>query len=210
MPAPKVVARGAAAAATRKANDSILNVLQPLSKFSADYQRLAAAALEAQTNGYAPYSNYLVGAALLHMDGSITPGCNWENCIYQGSCAERCAILAANAAGKRRATAVAVFGASALPQVKAKPDALVTPCGLCRQMLTEVSHLSCVDLDVLLVAANRTDGKVVKLSSLLPSSFGPTDIGVDLTAWGRDRSLPEPRNVVNTKKKSMKRSRDEQ
>jgi cytidine deaminase len=181
MPSKKI--SNAAAAAGLNA----LGVLQPLAKFSAEYQSLAAAALAVQKNGYAPYSNFLVGAALLHLDGSITAGCNWENCIYQGSCAERCAIISANAQGKRRAAAVAVYGASILPHVKASPQSLVTPCGLCRQMLTEVAQLSGVDLDVLLIAGNRKDGKLVKLSSLLPGSFGPANIGVDLKAWGMDK-----------------------
>lgn len=77
-------------------------------------------------------------------------------------------------------------------------DLLVTPCGLCRQMLKEVSELSVVDLDVLLIAANRTHAKLMKLSELLPEGFGPADIGVDLKVWGKDRT-----SVVG-----KKRSRD--
>ena len=188
-------AKKVAVAAVQKKN--VYNVLQPLTKFSQDYQRLAAATLSVQENGYAPYSNFLVGAALLHRDGSITEGCNWENCIYQGSCAERCAIISANAKGKRTATAVAVCGGSKLPHVKAPADAVVTPCGLCRQMLNEVAQLSQLDLDVLLIACGRKDAKLVKLSSLLPESFGPGDIGIDVKAWGKD------------KKPNAKRARDE-
>ena len=181
MPAKKAAA--AASSIARNAFDT----LQPLTKFTSDFQRLAAATLAVRENGYAPYSNFLVGSALLHRDGSITAGCNWENCIYQGSCAERCAIISANAKGKRLSSAVAVYGASTLLHVQPIAHALCPPCGLCRQMLNEVAQLSQCDLDVLLIAGDKTSGKLVKLSSLLPSSFGPTDIGVDLKAWGKDR-----------------------
>lgn len=182
----------------KAAAKNVFGKLLPLASFTVEYQSIANAALDVQQNAYAPYSNFLVGAALLHTDESITAGCNWENCIYQGTCAERCAIVSANAKGKRISTAVAVCGGSNNEAVKAPPTSLVTPCGLCRQMLKEVSELSVVDLDVLLIAANRTHAKLMKLSELLPEGFGPADIGVDLKVWGKDRT-----SVVG-----KKRSRD--
>lgn len=160
----------------------------PLTQYPRAIQLLAQEAVRISGSAYAPYSFFGVGAALLHEDESITAGCNYENCVYQGSCAERCAIISANAKGKRRATAVAVYGRSMRPDAP-PPSAtsVCPPCGICRQFLYEVAQLSEVDMDVVLVTANGEQAKVVKLSSLLPDAFGPKDLGLDLSAWGVDK-----------------------
>ena len=157
--------------------------LVPLSALPANLRKISEASVAAATNSYCPYSGFGVGAALLHPDGEITVGCNWENCVYQGVCAERSAIVAANAVGRRQVTAVAVWGAPQDKKAKVPPDTLVTPCGICRQMLNEVGTLSQVDLDIVLVNNAGTKAKVVKLSTLLPADFGPKDIGFDLSKW---------------------------
>lgn len=158
------------------------NVLLPLTKFPAAVQAVAKAAVEAHTHAYQPYSNFSVGAALLHMDDSFTKGCNYENCTFQSCCAERCAIVSANMQGKRTAKAVAVYGRSALPHVNAPADALCTPCGLCRQLLVEVADLSrnYDSFEVILVSNDQEHAKVVRLADLIPEKFGPADIGMDL------------------------------
>lgn len=148
----------------------------PLAELSEDFQRLAAACVMVAPRSYCPHSGFTVGAALLHPDGTITTGCNWENCTFQATCAERCAIVAANAQGQRLVTAVAVFGASTIPGVEAYDDMICAPCGLCRQMLLEVSQLSRCDMDVVMVTNNKAKAQVVKLSTLLPMSFGPINI----------------------------------
>ena len=90
---------------------------------------LFAAAVAAQANAYAPYSRFKVGAAVLTPSGRIFAGCNVENAAYpQGSCAEAGAIAAMALGGERRIEAVAVVGDG---------DALVTPCGGCRQRIRE-------------------------------------------------------------------------
>ena len=172
-----------------------MNQLLPLHCYPPLYQKLAAACLSVHENAYAPYSNFWVGAALLHPDESITVGCNWENCVFQSVCAERAAIVAANSQGKRRASAVAVYGRSASADTPAPPaDTLVTPCGVCRQMLNEIASLSTCDLDVVLVSVGKCKAKVVKLSTLLPDSFGPADIGLDLTKYANGNPKPSKRS----------------
>lgn len=83
------------------------------------------AALHARQRAYAPYSNFLVGAALLDEEGRMHAGCNVENAAYpQGVCAEAGAISAMALAGGRRIRALLVLGDA---------PSWVTPCGGCRQ-----------------------------------------------------------------------------
>ncbi|HHU35916.1 MAG TPA: cytidine deaminase [Treponema sp.] len=95
-----------------------------------EYRSLYAAALETAARAYAPYSKFRVGAALLLEDGTIVTGVNVENRSFGlTNCAERSAIYAAVSSGVRKFTAIAV----------ATPDSdyPVSPCGACRQVLSE-------------------------------------------------------------------------
>jgi cytidine deaminase len=88
---------------------------------------LAKRAAEAS---YSPYSRFRVGAALLCEDGTVFTGTNVENRSFGLTiCAERSALVAAVSAGKRRFSALAV----------ATPDSAgpVSPCGACRQVISE-------------------------------------------------------------------------
>lgn len=96
-------------------------------KLSPEDQALVQAARAARQYAYAPYSDYPVGAAVRTADGRVFTGCNVENASYGLSiCAERVAVFNAIAAGAREIAAVAVC----------TPDG-GTPCGACRQVLTE-------------------------------------------------------------------------
>jgi cytidine deaminase len=86
---------------------------------------LVARASAAAERAYAPYSNYLVGAAVLARDGRVFEGVNVENAAYPlGICAEKSAIAAAVTAGLRPGDLEAI-GITA------------SPCGGCRQWLWE-------------------------------------------------------------------------
>ena len=92
--------------------------------------KLFAAAQEAAERSYSPYSKFRVGAAILCADGSIVTGANVENRSYGLTiCAERSAIVAAISAGQKGFKAIAI----------ATPDSSypVSPCGACRQVLSE-------------------------------------------------------------------------
>ena len=122
---------------------------------------LVDAAIKARLNAYAPYSNYLVGAALLMSDGRIVTGCNVENASYGLSmCAERSAVFAAVGVGSRTIHACVVVTADG-----------GTPCGACRQVLSEFHD----DDHPMQIIAVTLDGAITMnnwLRDLLPSGFG--------------------------------------
>ena len=95
-----------------------------------DPQQLISVAREAARRSYSPYSLFPVGAALLCSDGTIISGANVENRSYGlACCAERSAIFAAISQGRRKFAAVAIC----CPKSKVP----VSPCGACRQVLSE-------------------------------------------------------------------------
>jgi cytidine deaminase len=123
---------------------------------------LIAAARNAQTQAYAPYSNFRVGAALEALDGTIFLGCNVENASYGLTiCAERAAVCAAISAGARRFRRAVVVSDT---------DPPAAPCGACRQVLAEFG----LDLAIEAVGAKRAVSW--RLAELLPDSFGPEQL----------------------------------
>lgn len=121
-------------------------------------QDLLDAAREAWANAYAPYSNFRVGAALRSADGRIFQGANVENGSFGLTrCAEQSAIQAMATSGRRSFSEIVVF-------TDASPPA--SPCGSCRQVLSEFTR----DARVWLV--NR-DGmtRLTSVSELLPLGF---------------------------------------
>lgn len=118
---------------------------------------LVRRAREVMKNAYAPYSKFHVGAAIEADDGTMHVGCNVENASYGLTiCAERMAVGAAVAAGKRSFKRVAVATAVEPP---------ATPCGACRQLLAEFG------LDLEIIAAGPSSERRWKLRELLPEAF---------------------------------------
>ena len=124
-----------------------------------DWDALRAAANDAMSKAYAPYSNFPVGAAALVDDGRIVSGCNVENASYGvGLCAE-CALV----------SALAMSGGGkliAFTCVDGHGDVLM-PCGRCRQLLYEHSAPGMV-LET--VSGIRT------IDQVLPDAFGPREL----------------------------------
>ena len=143
-----------------------------------DRETLIAAARAASARAYAPYSGFHVGAALGFADGSVVTGANVENASYGLSlCAETSAAASAMNAGVRGGlVAVAVLGGTPGADGEAVPAAApLTPCGRCRQVLSELAQLGGTDPVVWGVGADTV--LEVRLSDLLPHAFGPRDLG---------------------------------
>jgi cytidine deaminase len=122
---------------------------------------LLAVARQAREQAYAPYSNFLVGAALLTRDGRHFGGCNVENASYGlCNCAERTALFSAIAAGCQPGDFLALA-------VIADTDNPVSPCGACRQVMSEL----CDDAMPVLLANLRGDTQETSVAALLPGSF---------------------------------------
>ena len=77
---------------------SDFTVFETLNELDQEIQNLFNHAEKARQKAYAPYSNFLVGCALLLDNGEIITGSNQENASYpSGLCAERTAIYYAGA-----------------------------------------------------------------------------------------------------------------
>ncbi|KQU55143.1 cytidine deaminase [Bosea sp. Leaf344] len=129
-----------------------------------DFDALFSAAARVQPRAYAPYSRFRVGAALMADDGAIYAGCNVENAAYPvGSCAEAGAISAMIAGGGRSIRALLVLG---------EGEALVTPCGACRQRIREFAAPE----TPVAIAGPEGIRAWFSLEALLPASFGPDNL----------------------------------
>ncbi|HTK04713.1 MAG TPA: cytidine deaminase [Candidatus Eisenbacteria bacterium] len=146
-----------------------------------DAEGLLEAARKVRLQAYAPYSRYLVGAALFTKGGRIHVGCNVESADYDGTHAEEAALAAMVSAGERSPVLLAVFGGL---EGEADPSN-APPCGKCRQKLMEFASLSGLDLGILVTDPKSGELRAMLLSELLPSSFGPANIGVDLAKYRR-------------------------
>lgn len=94
-------------------------------------------ATQARVRAYAPYSKFLVGAALLSVSGRVFAGCNVENISFGLTmCAERVCVGSALHEGERKFQAITIVSDSEEP---------IMPCGACRQVLAEFSpHMNII------------------------------------------------------------------
>lgn len=133
-------------------------------------QDLISRAIAARENAYAPYSGYLVGAALLCGDGTVYTGCNVENASYGATnCAERTAVFKAVSEGKREFLAIAIAGG----RREADKLDVAYPCGICRQVLREFSD---PEQMTVIICKSTEEYREMPLEALLPNSFGPENL----------------------------------
>ena len=133
-------------------------------------KELIKSAIEARKKSYAPYSGYMVGAALLTTDLRIYQGCNIENAAFTPTiCAERTALFKAVSEGTRKFKAIAIVGSPTGDEI----TQYSYPCGVCRQALREFVNPKTF---VVIVAKSTEEYELYTLDELLPHSFGPENI----------------------------------
>ena len=130
-----------------------------MAQIKEDYKQLIELANEARRHAYAPYSKYPVGAALRTKTGRVYTGVNVENAAYPtGICAERVAVFKAVSEGEHNFEVMALV-----------TDNGGSPCGACRQVLSEFG------LDTIVLIADGK-GKLFQettVGNLLPEAFLP-------------------------------------
>ncbi|WP_214465716.1 cytidine deaminase [Microbacterium flavescens] len=124
-----------------------------------DWDELRAAATDAMTRAYAPYSRYKVGAAALVTDGRIVTGCNVENASYGVTLCAECGLVSelAMSGGGNLVAFVCVNG----------DGHTIMPCGRCRQLLYEFA------IPGMLL---ETVSGIRTIDEVLPDAFGPRDL----------------------------------
>jgi cytidine deaminase len=134
-----------------------------------DEKALMGEAVAARRMSYAPYSSFMVGAALLCKNGAVYRGCNIENAAYGPSnCAERTAFFKAVSEGERDFAAIAVAG-----WPKDGNPGFAWPCGVCRQVMAEF----CDPASFRIIVGTDEDNYTVRtLAALLPEGFGPASL----------------------------------
>ena len=122
-------------------------------------------AIQARENSYSPYSKFAVGAALLTTDGRVFRGCNIENAAYGlCMCGERNAIFNAYSNGVTQDDIEAIA-------IVADTDEPVSPCGSCRQVLSELFPKN----GKIYLANLKGDVKETNITELLPFAFDSGD-----------------------------------
>ena len=128
-------------------------------------EKLVELALEARNRSYAPYSHFMVGAALLTNDGKVYQGCNIENASFSPTvCAERTAFFKAISEGDREFVKIAVVGSP-----EGEVDRYAAPCGVCRQVMTEFCDPETFEI---IFGISPEKYEVHLLKEILPYGFG--------------------------------------
>ncbi len=128
-------------------------------------EELLQEAFSVLKNSYAPYSKYHVAAALETTDGRIFHGVNIENASFGATnCAERSAVFAAYSQGVRKDAVRALA-------IVSDGDAIAAPCGICRQVLSEL-----LNPDTPIYLSNGKDETDTNIAALLPMQFGAKDV----------------------------------
>ena len=146
-----------------------INVFESLDKLPKNIQELMRNAQDARLKAHAPYSNFLVGAALELNNGEIISGNNQENAAYpSGLCAERTAIFYAHSKfPKQQILRMAITAGS-----KNKKETTPIPhCGGCRQALVEYEQLQNKSIELYFMG---TDGRIAhscSVENILPWIF---------------------------------------
>lgn len=131
-------------------------------------QKLLEMSREIAKNAYAPYSGFKVGAALRLESGKIVLGTNVENAAFpSGICAERNAI--SNASANHPGDKVIAIAIAAMTE-EGLTESIVSPCGMCRQVIAEEESRNGNKIRIIL-SSKKKIWIVEKGGDLLPLQF---------------------------------------
>lgn len=148
---------------------STFKVYDSLSKLTAIEQTVMLKAIDMLDNVYAPYSGFYVGAAAMTDEGNIYGGCNQENASYPLCiCGERVALY--NAGVNEPKTPIQIL-AIVSHNPKKFIDRPVSPCGACRQVISEFAMRHDQDFTILLKGDGDMIYKLESSKELLPFGF---------------------------------------
>lgn len=135
-----------------------------------DQQKAVLAAEKAFEKAYAPYSNFRVGASLLLNDGTLVLGSNQENKAFpSGLCAERVALFSYGAQCEGQGIKIlAVAGDGEM----LKADENFSPCGACRQAMTEYAAMQKQPFEIVIKNSDGSCSVFEGIHHLLPFVFG--------------------------------------
>ncbi|MBZ9779683.1 cytidine deaminase [Psychroflexus sp. CAK8W] len=146
----------------QKQINTTIEIYDSVTELPDDIQKLMKSAVNARDSAYAPYSKFMVGAALILDNGEVVKGSNQENASYpSGLCAERTAIYASGANyPNQKIKAIAITATSE------KHDVLepIAPCGACRQAIAEYEQKQDEPIEIYFTG---TKGKVIHVRALL-------------------------------------------
>ncbi len=133
-------------------------------------QELYESAKLVRERAYAPYSDFLVGCAVLLKNGKIITGNNQENAAFPvGTCAERVALNWASANFPNESIQkIFIVGA---PKDITKKIKAVPPCGTCRQAISEYENKQKSKIEIYFGSLSGEIFKVNSIQSMLPFSF---------------------------------------
>jgi cytidine deaminase len=135
---------------------------------------LLASAREVTSTAYAPYSGFKVGAAARLTNGIIVTGTNQENASYPvGICAER-VLLSAVASQFKNAGITAM--AISYDNLKGESSSPISPCGICRQSLSEYQERTSQPIRMILSGLQGDVFIIPDARQLLPLSFNLNDM----------------------------------
>ena len=149
--------------------EATLTVFEDYNELPDSAQLLMNRASEARLKAYAPYSKFLVGAAILLDNGSVVTGNNQENASYpSGLCAERTAIYYA---GSQYPDAKIVTMALIAGSLNQKTTSPIPPCGACRQAISEYEVKQGTPIELYFMGETGQVIKSPSLANLLPLAF---------------------------------------
>lgn len=128
---------------------------------TATEKQMLEMAREAMLNAYSPYSNFKVGVCIKTEAGHLYAGCNIENAAYTMIIHAEASAIATmiSANGRQKITEVVVIGSSDMP---------CTPCGTCRQLLSEFSDVTTL---IHMYSEDTKTSTTKTIAELLPFSF---------------------------------------